>query len=75
MVDLYRHPHKIANKMRRCAAGQRFFQIASRMLLAGMAALALGLSAQFYVAARKVSDSVSISTIAASICAMVFEGL
>jgi hypothetical protein len=40
-----------------------------------MAALALGLSAQFYVATRKVSDSVAISTIAARISVLLFVGL
>jgi hypothetical protein len=54
---------------------ERFFRIASRMLLAGMAAVALGLSAQFYVATRIVSDSVAISTIAAAISVLAFAGL
>ena len=54
---------------------ERFFCIASWMLLAGMAALALGLSAQFYVATRQVTDSIAVATIAAVISVLVFAGL
>jgi fumarate reductase subunit D len=52
-----------------------FFRLAGRTLLAGMALLATGLAAQFYVAVKQVTASISVSATISLAMLTLFMGL
>src|SRR5205085_7774406 len=54
---------------------EHFHRFASRVLLAAMLPLALGITADFYIVIRKVTDSVSLSVIVAALLLIAFYGL
>jgi Family of unknown function (DUF6328) len=51
---------------------EAFHDFASRFLLAAMALLALGISAEFFVVMRRITDSVAIATIGSVMAGVVF---
>ncbi|HEY0549831.1 MAG TPA: DUF6328 family protein [Verrucomicrobiae bacterium] len=55
-------------------ATEQFHRFASRMLLAALVALALGVSGDVFVVARKLLESVSLAAALAAGCALLFLG-
>ena len=54
---------------------EHFHRLASRILIASMIPLALGLCGDFYVVARKVTESIALSITSAAIMLLIFYGL
>jgi Family of unknown function (DUF6328) len=54
---------------------EHFHRFASRVLLAAMIPLALGITADFYIVMRKVTESAALSAIVAALLLIAFYGL
>jgi hypothetical protein len=74
-VVLMMTPAAYHRLVERGEATERFHRFASRMLLASMVALALGISGDFFVVARKVTQSAGLAAALAAASLLAFYGM